>query len=111
MRKYWYRKCLIITLVFSVFFYTGYSVKEKMERNEKEEVSAGTVSDNTVIPGGMPIGIYLETEGVMVLGTEKVTGTDGERLEPARHLVKGRWLYRKNAMERRSGIKKNYRRY
>ncbi len=54
MRKYWYRKCLIITLVFSVFFYTGYSVKEKMERNEKEEVSAGTVSDNTVIPGGMP---------------------------------------------------------
>ena len=88
MRKYWYRKCLIITLVFSVFFYTGYSVKEKMERNEKEEVSAGTVSDNTVIPGGMPIGIYLETEGVMVLGTEKVTGTDGERLEPARHLVK-----------------------
>ena len=56
MRKYWYRKCLIITLVFSVFFYTGYSVKEKMERNEKEEVSAGTVSDNTVIPGGMPIG-------------------------------------------------------
>ncbi len=41
-----------------------------------------TVSDNTVIPGGMPIGIYLETEGVMVLGTEKVTGTDGERLEP-----------------------------
>ena len=59
-----------------------------MERNEKEEVSAGTVSDNTVIPGGMPIGIYLETEGVMVLGTEKVTGTDGERLEPARHLVK-----------------------
>ena len=88
MRKYWYRKCLIITLVFSVFFYAGYSVKEKMERNEKEEVSAGTVSDNTVIPGGMPIGIYLETEGVMVLGTEKVTGTDGERLEPARHLVK-----------------------
>ena len=61
MRKYWYRKCLIITLVFSVFFYTGYSVKEKMERNEKEEVSAGTVSDNTVIPGGMPIGIYLES--------------------------------------------------
>ena len=43
MRKYWYRKCLIITLVFSVFFYTGYSVKEKMERNEKEEVSADGV--------------------------------------------------------------------
>ena len=110
MRKYWYRKCLIITLVFSVFFYTGYSVKEKMERNEKEEVSAGTVSDNTVIPGGMPIGIYLETEGVMVLGTEKVTGTDGERLEPARHLVKaGDYIVECNGTKIR--IKKNYRRY
>ena len=36
----------------------------------------------------MPVGIYLETEGVMVLGTEKITGADGKMTEPARHLVK-----------------------
>ena len=54
----------------------------------KKEVSADTVSSDTVIPGGMPVGIYLETEGVMVLGTEKITGADGKMTEPARHLVK-----------------------
>lgn len=109
MRKYWYRKCLIITLVFLSFLHGIFS-EGKMERNEKEEVSAGTVSDNTVIPGGMPIGIYLETEGVMVLGTEKVTGTDGERLEPARHLVKaGDYIVECNGTKIRD--KKNYRRY
>ena len=47
-------------------------------RGEKNEVSADTVSSDTVIPGGMPVGIYLETEGVMVLGTEKITGADGK---------------------------------
>ena len=61
-------------------------------------------------PGGMPIGIYLETEGVMVLGTEKVTGTDGERLEPARHLVKaGDYIVECNGTKIRD--KKNCRRY
>ena len=88
MRKYWYRRCLIVVLVLSVLCYTGYTVWEQQEQGRKEEVSADTVSSDTVIPGGMPIGIYLETEGVMVLGTEKITGPDGERLEPARHLVK-----------------------
>ena len=88
MRKYWYRRCLIVMLVLSVLCYTGYTVREQQEQGRKEEVSADTVSSDTVIPGGMPIGIYLETEGVMVLGTEKITGPDGERLEPARHLVK-----------------------
>ena len=88
MRKYWYRRCLIVLLVLSVLCYTGYTVREQQEQGGKEEVSADMVSSDTVIPGGMPIGIYLETEGVMVLGTEKITGSDGERLEPARHLVK-----------------------
>lgn len=87
MRKYWYRRILVITLVFSMVCYTGYSAKEQRRLEKKEEVSAAAVSEDTVIPGGMPIGIYLETEGVMVLGTEKITRADGERLEPARHLV------------------------
>ncbi len=41
-----------------------------------------------VIPGGMPIGIYLETKGVMVLGTDKITGIDGMKQEPSAHKVK-----------------------
>ena len=41
-----------------------------------------------MIPGWMPIGIYLETDGVLVRGTEAVQGMNGETCEPAAHLVK-----------------------
>ena len=88
MRKYWYRRFLLVLLVLSVLGYAGYEITKRQEQGRKKEVSADTVSSDTVIPGGMPVGIYLETEGVMVLGTEKITGADGEMTEPARHLVK-----------------------
>lgn len=42
-----------------------------------------------VIPGGVPIGIYLETNGILIIGTGTVTGTDGLNYEPALRLVQG----------------------
>jgi stage IV sporulation protein B len=36
----------------------------------------------------MPVGIYMETDGVMVLDTEHIEGLDGTAYEPAAHLVK-----------------------
>ena len=36
----------------------------------------------------MPVGIYLETEGILVLGTDKVKAVSGMMCEPAKHLVK-----------------------
>ena len=41
-----------------------------------------------VIPGGMPVGIYMETDGVMVLGTDQITGADGKQYQPAENLVR-----------------------
>lgn len=87
MRKYWYRRILIMVLVFAVSVGGGYYLIEKNQRQLNEEVNADT-SEELLIPGGMPIGIYLETEGVMVLGTDKITGEDGLDYEPAAHLVK-----------------------
>lgn len=87
MRKYWYRKILIMTLVFTIAVGGGYYLIASRQSQMKQEVSAGTASKSMVIPGGMPIGIYLETEGVMVLGTDKITGIDGEEYEPAENLV------------------------
>ena len=54
----------------------------------EQEVSTSELDENLVIPGGMPVGLYLETNGVMVLGTEAIEDTDGIKKEPARHLVK-----------------------
>ncbi len=41
-----------------------------------------------VIPCGMPIGIYMQTDGIMVIGTSAVMGLDGLEKEPAKDIVK-----------------------
>ncbi|MGE9941352.1 SpoIVB peptidase [Bariatricus sp. SGI.161] len=88
MRKYWYRRILIMITTFTVAISSGYYMNEYQQNKLQQEVNAETASGNMVIPGGMPIGIYLETEGVMVLGTEPITGEDGMEYESGAHLVK-----------------------
>ena len=87
MRKFWYRRILIMILTLTVSVGGSYFLLEAQKNKLEQEVSAGT-SGELVIPGGMPIGIYLETDGVLVLGTEAIEGMDGETYEPAAHLVK-----------------------
>lgn len=87
MRKFWYRRILIMILTLAVSVGGSYFLLEIQRSRLEQEVSAGT-SGRLVIPGGMPIGIYLETDGVMVLGTEAIEGMDGGTYEPAAHLVK-----------------------
>ena len=88
MRKYWYRRILIIIVTFLAAVGGGYYLIEYQQSRLEAEVNAATSSENMVIPGGMPIGIYLETEGVMVLGTDSITAQDGMDYEPAANLVK-----------------------
>ena len=88
MRKYWYRRILIMILVFTVVVSGSYYLIENRQNQIRQEVNASTVSGDMVIPGGMPIGIYLETNGVMVLGTDTITGLDGMDYEPAAHLIR-----------------------
>ena len=93
MRKYWYRRILIMIVTFLIAVAGGYYLIEFQQNRLEAEVNAATSSENMVIPGGMPIGIYLETEGVMVLGTDSITAEDGLRTgsEPG----EGRRLYRR----------------
>lgn len=88
MKKCWYRRFLIIVLLFGLFVGGGFSIRNAKQMYSKEEVSAKAASGDLLIPGGMPIGIYMETDGVMVLGTEALEGFDGLNYEPAKHLVK-----------------------
>ena len=48
---------------------------------------AAEKEDDTVLLGGMPVGIYMETDGVLVLDTEKMTGMDGKEYTPAQGVV------------------------
>lgn len=88
MRKYWYRRILIMIVTLLIAVGGGYYLTEYQQSKLKAEVNASTAQGNMVIPGGMPIGIYMETEGVMVLGTDSITAEDGMNYEPAANLVK-----------------------
>lgn len=88
MSKYWYRRCLIIMLAAVVSIGGGYCFKDYQSQINQTEVSSDTVDENLLIPGGMPVGIYMETDGVMILGTEAITAVDGLNYEPASLLVK-----------------------
>lgn len=88
MRKYWYRRILIMILTFTIAVSGGYYLIEIRQEQLRQEVNAKTAASDMVIPGGMPIGIYLETDGVMVLGTDTITGMDGNQYSPCEHLLK-----------------------
>lgn len=53
-----------------------------------KEVSAHVVEPDVVMPSGMPIGIYAKTKGILIIGTGKVTASDGLNYEPADQIVK-----------------------
>lgn len=88
MKKYWYRRILIMALVFFVSVGGSYLLIEQKKDAMRREVSAQTSEEDLVIPGGMPVGIYMKTKGVMVLDTQKIKGKDGAEYEPALHIVK-----------------------
>lgn len=40
MRKYWYRRFLLVLLVLSILGYAGYEITKRQEQGRKKEVSA-----------------------------------------------------------------------
>ncbi len=54
---------------------------------ELKEMELHVVEPVTVIPVGKTVGIYVETDGVMVLGTGEVTGKDGMNYTPAENII------------------------
>lgn len=53
-----------------------------------QKLSVNVIESMEVIPSGMPIGITVDTNGILVLGTGKVTAENGESVEPAIGIVK-----------------------
>jgi len=52
-----------------------------------KDITVMLVEPETVYASGMPVGIYMETDGVLVLDTEKMTGVDGKEYTPAQGVV------------------------
>jgi stage IV sporulation protein B len=53
-----------------------------------KQVELGVINTSELLPIGSPIGIYVETDGVMVLGTGVINAADGLNYEPALNKLK-----------------------
>lgn len=84
VRRYFLLSVFCLTVLCGCAKITG--LGENTEVNGQEVKSVGK-EDDTVLLGGMPVGIYMETDGVLVLNTERMTGMDGEEYTPAQGVV------------------------
>ena len=53
-----------------------------------KNVDVHVIDDAELIPVGQPVGIYVETDGVMVIGTGEFKGADGSKYSPAKYALK-----------------------
>lgn len=52
-----------------------------------KQVGIQVVEDQELIPVGVPVGIYMESNGVLVVGTGEFKGMDGQMHIPARNIL------------------------
>lgn len=76
---------LVLCTCVAMFGKLGWNVAAAASQRE---VTTEQLEENTVLVGGMPIGIYMETDGVLVLDTQKMKGVDGKEYEPADNQVR-----------------------
>lgn len=53
-----------------------------------KEIQVDVVERQELIPGGIPVGIYMKTEGVLIVGTGEVCAMDGTIQEPVGDIVR-----------------------
>ena len=53
-----------------------------------KDIRVDVVDTRYAVPCGCPIGIYLKSDGIMVIGTGKLTAADGMEVEPAYGILK-----------------------
>lgn len=65
-----------------------------------KQVGIRVIEDQELIPVGVPIGIYVKTEGVLVVGTGQFQAADGGKVSPAEHILKsGDYVLKLNGTE------------
>ena len=65
-----------------------------------KQVGIQVVEEKELIPMGVPVGIYMESDGILVIGVGEFQGLNGQTQMPARHLVKsGDYIRKLNGVE------------
>ena len=62
-----------------------------------KNIQIDIVKEQKVMPSGRAVGLYINSDGIMVLGTSEVEGQDGFKYEPAANILKsGDYIYKIN---------------
>jgi len=78
----------------------SYHVALKLFGVTIKNVQVDAIEEVNLMPSGMPVGIYIKTDGIMILGTGQITSNNGDLLEPAKNIVKsGDYVKAVNGME------------
>lgn len=65
-----------------------------------KQMDIQVIADQELIPVGAPIGIYVKTEGVLVVGTGEFAGADGAVYAPSRYILKsGDYIHKVNGCD------------
>lgn len=81
-KKKIYRRCLFVLLIFSLLFCGWYLTKVVREQNPAN-LRVSAQEETWVYPCGIPVGLYLKTEGVMVIASGEVSCMDGNTVSPS----------------------------
>lgn len=72
----------------------SYQVDLKLLGITLKKIQVEAIENKRLMPGGMPVGIHISTNGVMILGTGEITDNQGKVCEPAKNIVKsGDYIY------------------
>lgn len=67
-------KCKVSLKLFGIFDY--------------KTITVNVIKPKNIIPSGAPVGVYIESDGVLVLGTSTIVGEDGNEYNPAEDKLK-----------------------
>ncbi len=62
-----------------------------------KQIDIQVIEDEELVPVGVPIGIYVKTEGILVIGVGEFVGMDGTKCSPSKYILKsGDYIQRLN---------------
>lgn len=65
-----------------------------------KQVGIRVIEEEELIPVGQPVGVYVKTKGILVVGTGEFKGADGREHSPAKNILKsGDYILRLNGQE------------
>ncbi len=99
MRWRWYRRILIVLALIATLGGTFLYINIVSDE-DNQQVSRDELDKSSLITGGMPVGIYMEMDGILVLDTEKLEDVNGNICEPAKiNIKKGDYITSINQIE------------